>query len=269
MYRWELEPSLLLGLIGQTAAYLLCIGPLRHLFPGSAPATRKEITCFLLGSLAMVVALVSPISTLGEGYLLSMHMVQHLLITAVAPPLFLLGTPRWLLRPLVQTRPTLAIGRFLTSPLVAFLLFNIVFVGWHVPQFYEAALKNQYVHILEHVTFFATATLTWWPVLSPLDELPAANPGVQVLYLFFEAVPPTILGAIITFSGNILYPTYARSPLIWGLSHQTDQELAGLIMWMIGGLIFFGVLTVVFFRWFNQDEYEEGRDFQQPRAILH
>lgn len=254
MYTWNWEPTLLLGLAGQTSAYLVCIGPLRHLFRGSMPVARGQIVQFLLGVFTLFVALVSPIDRLGEGISLSAHMVQHLMLTLVAPPLLLAGTPRWLLRPLVSTPLTLKIGRFITHPLVAFFIFNIVFIGWHVPYLYELTLHNQFIHIFEHLMFFGTATLTWWPVFSALDELPAPSPGLQCIYLFFQSLPPTILGALITFASVIVYPTYARSPGAFGLSPILDQHTAGLIMWVPGSLAYFTVLTIVFFRWVSDDE---------------
>src|SRR5205085_8270808 len=110
--------------------------------------------------------------TLGDRYLLTAHMVQHLSLTLVAPPLLLLGTPRWLLRPLLIPRFALPIGRTLTSPLVAFLLFNATFAIWHFPALYEPTLHNQLPHILEHVMSFVTATLTRWPIFSPHDAQP-------------------------------------------------------------------------------------------------
>jgi putative membrane protein len=219
-----------------------------------------RIQSFLLGVLVLFIALVSPIETLGDRYLLTAHMIQHMLITLIAPPLLLLGTPRWLFRPLLRLPLARPIGRVLTSPLVAFLAFNVTFIAWHVPAFYELTLNSLPVHILEHIMFIVTATLTWWPVFSPLDELPPLSAPAQCLYLFFESLPPTILGALITFAGSVLYPTYTRAPRVWGLSPAIDQQIAGLIMWIPGALVFFTVLTVVFFRWLNREEYEASRD---------
>ncbi|HNP85617.1 MAG TPA: cytochrome c oxidase assembly protein [Kouleothrix sp.] len=260
MFAWNWDISVLLGLAVQVGAYLLCIGPLRSRFPGSEPVSPAQVQTFLLGSLVLFIALCSPIETLGDGYLLSAHMIQHLLITLIAPPLLLLGTPRWLFRPLLRLPFALPIGRFITNPIFAFLSFNLVFAIWHTPAYYEATLRSLPIHILEHVLFFTTATLTWWPVFSPMDELPRLPDPAQCLYLFLESLPPTILGALITFAGWILYPTYARAPRVWGLSAALDQQIAGLTMWIPGALVFLSVLTVVFFRWFNADEYSPSQD---------
>ncbi|HEU4324831.1 MAG TPA: cytochrome c oxidase assembly protein [Roseiflexaceae bacterium] len=254
MFRWNLEPTLIAGLIGQVAAYLACVGPLRSWFPGARPVPLSQIVAFVLGSLTMFAALVSPLDKLGEGYLLSAHMLQHMLITLVAPPLMLKGTPTWLLRPLLRLPLALPVGRAITHPIITFALFNGVFLAWHVPDFYELALRNQLFHILEHVLFFGTATLTWWPIFSPLEELPPRSPGMQILYLFLQSIPPTILGAVITFAEGVIYPTYASAPRVWDVTALDDQRIAGLLMWIPGSLVYFGVLTVIFFRWFNANE---------------
>ena len=264
MFNWNWDPTILVGLALQAGAYLACVGPLRERFPGSEPVAPARVQTFLLGSLVLFIALCSPIETLGDGYLLSAHMIQHLLITLIAPPLLLLGTPRWLFRPLLRLPLALPIGRLLTNPVVAFLSFNIAFAAWHVPAFYEATLRSLPIHVLEHVMFIATATLTWWPVFSPMDELPRLSDPAQCLYLFIQSIPPTILGALITFADFVLYPTYARAPRVWDLSPQLDQQAAGLIMWIPGALVYLVVLTVVFFRWFNNDDYQPSHDTPRP-----
>jgi putative membrane protein len=255
MFAWNLAPMLLLGLALQVVAYLACTGPLRRFFPGSEPASPLQRQLFLLGSLALFVALVSPLDTLSS-YLLSAHMVQHLLLALVAPPLMLLGTPRWLFRPLLRLPFAAPIGGLLTHPLFTFLLFNTVFIGWHVPSFYDLALRSEPVHILEHVMIFGTATLTWWPIFSPMDEFPRAHPLLQTAYLFFQSLPSTILGAIIAFANDPLYPHYTTVPRVWGIGVLEDQQAAGLIMWIPGSLVFFAIMTVVFIRWLNRDERE-------------
>jgi putative membrane protein len=256
MYTWNWEPGLLFGLAMQIWAYLICtVGPLRRFFPGAGAPTPLEIQLFILGWLTLFAALVSPIDTL-SAYSLTMHMVQHILITLIAPPLMLLGTPSWLLQPLTRLPYAIPIGRWLTSPLVAFALFNIVFIGWHVPANYDLALTSQLFHILEHVMFFATAVIAWWPIFSPLDELPRSHPLAQTAFLFFQSLPATILGAIIALAQEPLYPYYTNVPTLWGMSVMEDQQLAGLLMWVPASLVYFGVLTVVFIRWLSRSDRE-------------
>jgi putative membrane protein len=263
VYSWNWEPGLLLGLAAQLGAYLACtVGPLRRFFPGSGTASALEIQLFVLGWLSLFVALVSPVDTLST-YSLSMHMVQHILLTLIAPPLMLLGTPSWLFKPIARVPFALPVGRFLTNPIFVFLLFNVIFLAWHVPAYYNAALTTLPIHILEHIMFFGAATLAWWPVFSPLDDLPRAHPLAQTAFLFFQALPSTILGALIAFAPEPLYPHYTTVPTLWGMTVMDDQQLAGLIMWVPASLVYFGVLTVVFIRWLNRDDRDPA-PFRQP-----
>jgi putative membrane protein len=255
MYVWNFDLDLVLGLIAIIGLYTACVGPLRGFFPGASEVPSSQKQLFAIGWTCIVAALISPIDSLSD-YSLSVHMVQHLLMTLIGPPLLLLGLPRWILRPFLRIPGALPIGRLLTSVVPAFLIYNVTFSLWHVPKYYELTLNNLSFHIAEHMMFLVTALLTWWPVCGPLDEIPPAPAGVQVLYLFMQSFPPTILGAILTFADKPLYPHYTKVPMLWGLDVMNDQQLAGLIMWIPGSLIFFGVLTVVFIRWLNRDELD-------------
>jgi putative membrane protein len=254
LWQWNLDPALLAGIAGVTAIYLVALGPRRDRFPGAAPVGRGRVTAFLAGLVTAALALVSPLHVLGERYLLTAHMVQHLLLTLVVPPLLLLGTPGWLLRPLLRLPYVRPLASFLTSPVVAFLLFNGTFALWHAPALYDLALRVEWVHILEHQSFTLTALLSWWPVLSPLPELPRLSRPAQVLYLFLQSLPPTIIGALITFASAVLYPTYAAAPRLFGLSPLDDQQLAGLIMWVPGALVYLLALSIVFIAWLEGEE---------------
>jgi len=258
-YDWEWEhlwvPTLIL------AIYLLFAGPLRSRFPGSKPVSPVQFQFFLLGMVFLVIASVSPVETL-SGYLLSMHMVQHLVLTMLVAPLMLVGTPGWMLRPILRIPGALQIGQFLTNPVTTFLLFNMILCIWHVPRYYDMALRDPQVHQLEHVMFLLTALLTWWPVYSPLHELPRLSDPLLLVYLFLSSLPPTILGALITFSDNVLYSAYLDAPRMWGMSAHFDQQVGGLIMWIPGALVYFVVLTWIFFRWLNRDEHTQSQDMR-------
>ena len=260
MFEWSWEPGLVSGLALQIGAYLACVGPLRRYFLDAEPVPRHQIQLFLLGVLLLFIALVSPLGILSDGYLFSAHMLQHLLVTLIAPPLLLLGTPRWLFRPLLRSRLAQSLSRMITHPVFALALYNLVFVGWHMPAFYDRSLNSIPVHALQHIMFIATATLMWWPIFSPLDELPPLTDLQKCLYLFLASIPGTILGAIITHADYALYPTYTRAPRVWGISVATDQQAAGLMMWFAGGLIYLGVLTAFFFRYFQDDEFAPHYD---------
>ena len=254
---WNWEPSVVIGIALIVGAYLAAAGPYRSRFKSSDPIDRARIFAFLLGALVMLLALVSPIDEIGDRYLFSVHMVQHLLLTLVAPPLMLIGTPGWMLRPLLRDPVVMRAARFFTKPLLCFAIFNIDFLVWHLPVLYDATLQNETLHIFEHLLFIVTAFLNWWAVLSPLPELPRLPAPAQILYLFAEALPPTILGAFIVFAPAPLIQTYAAAPAIFGINAMTDQLFSGMIMWTPGGLIYLIALSIVWFAWLDGEERAE------------
>jgi putative membrane protein len=251
--QWNWEPSILIGTALIVGFYLYAIGPVGKKY-GLTPATHGQVFAFLLGVLLMFLALVSPIDELGDSYLFSAHMVQHLFLTTVGPPLLLLGIPSWMAEPLLRNPVLFRIARFLTLPAVAFLLFNADFWLWHAPPLYDATLENEAIHILEHMTFIVFGLIFWWPVFSPLKEgLPRLPLGGQMLYMFLSGMPMVALGAGLTFAPP-LYAPYITAPRVWGISPAMDQQLGGLIMWIPGNLLNIVIVSVLFIRWMLQQE---------------
>jgi putative membrane protein len=186
---------------------------------------------------------------LSDWYLFSAHMVQHLLLTILMPPLLLAGVPGWMLRPALRYRPIAATARALTRPMICFAAFQLTIAAWHLPVLYNQAMASHEVHIIQHLFFMVTAVMLWWPILSQLPELPRLSYPMQMLYLFLATLPMAVVAVYITYSQTLLYPAYSAAPRILGLTPMQDQLLGGLIMWIPGGLIFFGVISVIFFRW--------------------
>jgi putative membrane protein len=181
-------------------------------------------------------------------------MVQHLVLTLVFPPLLLYGTPAWVVRPLLRPRAVLPFARWATRPLAAGVLFSAPITLWHFPQFYEAALAHHGLHVVQHLVFIATAVIMWWPVLSPVPELPRASYGTQLIYLFALGLPMSLAGALITLADRVLYPFYGSAPRVWGLTPAADQQLGGLLMWVVGTIYLWVAATVVWFRWSAREE---------------
>jgi putative membrane protein len=134
------------------------------------------------------------------------------------------------------------------------VIFNLVIAGWHLPIFYNAAMANHGIHILEHLMFMAAAVLMWWPLTSQLPELPRLSYPGQMLYCFLMIIPMSIVAIYISMAQEVLYPAYSAAPRISSLSPIDDQLLGGLIMWVPGGLIFMIIMTVIFFRWAARGE---------------
>ena len=255
---WVFEPSVLIGLAALTVGYALVIGPLRRKYNWGEPVGVGQQIAFYLGVLAVFIALISPLDALAAHTLFSAHMAQHMLLTFIAPPLWLLGTPEWLVKLMAPPGPLRFITRRLTHPIMAFVLFNGTMWGWHVPAAYEAALRDQTLHIVEHVLFMGTGVLGWWPVINRLPDVSKRlSQPMQVMYLFAMLFPCTALAALITLSPTRLYPFYGDAPLMFGLPPMQDQVLAGLIMWLPGDMILVSSIIVVLKRWlFDQPKLE-------------
>jgi cytochrome c oxidase assembly factor CtaG len=255
--QWNWAPSIIIGTVIVLGSYLYAVGLLRKPYTLIDGVKQSQVISFWLGILIIFLALVSPIDEIGDRYLFSMHMVQHLFLTIVGPPLLLLGTPEVLLKPVIRKRFVFPIAKALTHPFMAFFLFNADFWLWHAPPLYNATLTNQNLHILEHLTFIVFAVIYWWPIFSPMKEdLPRLSIGGQVLYLFLSGMPVVALGAGLTFAPP-LYAPYINAPRIWGLSAATDQQLGGLIMWIPGNIFYIGVVSLLFIRWMQQQEAKQ------------
>jgi putative membrane protein len=252
--------SVLAGLIGLQILYLLTTGRYRDRIPRSRPVSAPRLAAFTCGVLVMSLALATPLDTLGDSYLFTAHMIQHLLLTLFAAPLLLAGTPGWLLRYVLKETHLTGFVHWARHPLVAFFGFNLVFSLAHVPAFYELTLANPFLHAVEHLVFIGTAMLMWMPILSTVPDISAPYPALgQVLYFFFQTVPASLVGAMLSATGSAYYPTYVLAPRIVALSPLEDQQLGGLLMWVGSGMYFLIATGVVFFAWANREEAANRR----------
>jgi putative membrane protein len=245
--------ALCLALAGGYWAAIRWWGP-RHVTPGEPAATRAQIAAFVAGVLTILAAADWPVHELAEERLLSVHMVQHLLFSLVAPPLLLAGTPGWLFRTLVRPRWLFATIRALSRPLVALLLFNAFIAISHWPALVELSLRSEPAHFGVHAVLVLTALLMWMPVLSPVVEIPRLRYPGQMLYLFAQSIVPTVPASFLTFADSPIYPFYGAAAPLAGLDPVVDQRIAGLVMKLVGGLILWAFIAVLFFRWHRQEE---------------
>jgi len=251
--------SVIAGLVGLQVAYVLCLA-YRDRFRSSAPVARGKQVAFTCGVLAMFLALATPLDTLADEYLFTAHMLQHLILTLVAAPLLLVGTPDWLARAVLEATHLTGFFRWARHPLVAFFGFNLVFALAHLPAFYELTLASPPLHALEHLVFVGTAIVMWMPVLSPVPDIVQPYPPLgQVLYLFLQTVPASLVGALLSATATPFYATYVLAPRISGLSPIDDQQLGGLIMWVGSGVYFLVATGFVFFAWAAREESANRR----------
>jgi putative membrane protein len=223
---------------------------------GVAP-TRGQMLLYLSGVAALWLGADWPMHDFSEDFLFSAHMVQHLLFTFVAPPLMLMGLPRGMLVRLLRPRAVSRVVAFLTRPLVALVVFNLVIAVTHWPALVNLSLRSELTHLGIHTILFVTATLMWWPVVDPLRRGTLSVPA-KMLYLFGQSVLPTVPASFLTFAASPIYDGYAAAPRVWSaLDVVTDQRVAGLIMKLGGGLLLWTVIAVLFFRWNAVEERGE------------
>lgn len=255
-WSWDPVLVLVLGFIGAGYAYIFYDfrrrGRLEALLEQGL-IKRSQPWYFGAGLATLVVALFSPIDVFSN-VLFVMHMTQHVLLIMVAAPLILLGLPAAFVRPLLQDARLKRVLAWLTNPFTAFTLYNLTLIVWHFPALYELTLRNPFIHDLEHAMFFYTALLSWWPLLSPVRELPRlAYPG-QMLYIFLIAIPAGLLSAVLVFANRVVYPAYAAVPRLWGMTALADQQAGALVMMIPSKAIYLIAFTIVFFIWFNEEE---------------
>jgi len=250
---WQFDPVLIGGIVAVATAYALATGPFRdRLAPGEAFPMRAA-AWFYSALLLFFVVEGSPLHDLAERYLLTAHMVQHLLLSYVVARMLIVGVPAWLWRAMLTHPRVLPVARVVLRPVVTFTVFAIFFATWHVPVIYQAALLDATLHHLEHLAFLLTAVLLWWPILSPLEELPRAPYLVRLAYLFTIPIAQLPVFAGITFSPDVVYPLYALAPRAFGLTAMADQALAGATM-KVFGLLFFGLpFARIFFEWYTRE----------------
>lgn len=222
--------------------------------PGVAAVSRFQLQCFVGALGVMWVASDWPVHDVAEGYLYSAHMVQHLLLTLVVALLLLAGTPAWMARNLLGRGRRLAVVRAMSRPVTGLIQFNVVLVLSHWPLVVEATLRHHPLHFVAHAVLLGSAVLMWMPIASPLPEIRRLKPPTQMLYLFLQTIVPTVPASFLTFNSRPLYKIYATFPRLWGISALTDQQFAGLIMKIVGGMYLWAAIGVVFFRWYADEE---------------
>jgi putative membrane protein len=267
---WDVQPDVILLCLALIAGYVYAITWLRPRISDAGRVKRSQVVYFSLGVLTIYAASGSPLHDLADVYLASAHMLQHVLLTLVAAPLLLAGVPGWVWQALLRLRGVMPVARVLTHGLMALAVFNAVMLLVHLPSAVDLQLREWSFHIFVHTTLVGAGLVLWWPILSNVPELPRLSYPVQMGYLFLQSLVPAVMASFVTFSDRLVYPAYAEAPRIWGISPMDDQQIAGGIMKLLGSLIIWSFIAVVFFRWFEREEAEaRGPRWPEVEDELH
>lgn len=255
-FHWELHPDVILFCVLLEAAYLYVVTQLRDVVSDAGRVRRSQIMLFSSGVLVIYLTTGTPIDDI-ENYLLTFHMLQHVLLVLAAAPLLLAGMPAWTWQALLRRRGVLPVAKVLTHPVVAFAIFNATLLVTHLPTELDYSVTHEWFHFLVHAALVATGMLMWWPVLSTVPELPRLSAPFRMAYLFLQSLLPSVMASFVTFAGDAVYPYYRHVPRMWGLSAVGDQQVAGGLMKVLGSIVFWTFIAVIFFRWYNREQAAE------------
>jgi putative membrane protein len=267
-WRFQANPEVYVLVAFLIAAYVYSIrviGP-RAVSAGEQIVSRTNVGCFA-GAMALLFAASTwPIHQIGEDYLYSVHMLQHMMLSYFMPPLVLLATPTWLMRLLVGTGRAYRIVTVMTKPVVAAVVFNLVVMVTHIPPVVNASVQSAPLHYSMHSLLVLTALLMWTPVVGPFHELRISD-AAKPIYLFLQSVVPTVPAAWLTFAQGVVYKHYNQPVRIWNLSPTDDQQLAGAIM-KIGGSIYLWALVVFYFFKRFAPTWKEDNTYRRPQLTF-
>lgn len=248
---WAFQPHpevwlLIASLVGAYIYLARVIGP-KAVPAGQPPVTRSQWWCFAGGISLLWAGADWPIHDIGEGYLYSVHMFQHMVFSYFAPPLLLMAMPEWMMRTLLGTGRTYKVAAWFSKPVVAGFLFNIIVMVTHIPLVVNTSADNGLVHYLLHLFVVLLALLMWMPVVGPIPEW-QMKPLGKCVYLFLMSVVPTVPAGWLTFAEGTVYKHYRTPVRVWGISVTNDQQLAGAIMKIGGAAFLWGVTIYIFFK---------------------
>jgi len=238
------------------------LGP-KVLPSGASVASRAQVASVAGGLALLWVASDWPLHDLAERYLYSAHMLEHMLISLLAPPLLLMGVPAWLTRWILRPRTLSASVRVVCRPLVATVIFNSVIAIGHAPFYVNGTLEHHFLHFWAHLLLFVASMIMWFPVVNKLPEYPTMSPPVKMGYLFIQSIVPNVPVAFLAIATGVVYKFYATVPHPW-INAVTDQQVAAAIMKVGGTFYLWSIILVIFFRWAGSGDRK--REAAEERA---
>ena len=256
---WHPHPDVWLVVLLLAGGYWYANSRIKpHVAPKAPGPTRRQLWQWYGGLVLLAVFSGYPIHDIAETSLFSFHMIEHMALALIVPPLLLMGTPRWLADVTLGNPKVARWLKPLARPVVAFAIFNVSFILIHWPDAVTLMLTNELAHFLIHLWLAFASFLMWMPVLSPTPVIPKLDRPRQMFYLFLQSLLPTIPASFLTFSSVALYPVYGDASLAYGIDPVADQTIAGIIMKLGGGLIIWVTIAVIWFRWTKEErEWEE------------
>lgn len=240
------------------AVLLVYVFSLVHLGrPDGLRTTRGQKTLFFTGVAVGYASVSWPLHDISDDYLYSAHMVQHVLLLLVVPPLLLWGIPSWLPQRALP-RPALKALSKISRPVQATIIFNAVVAFSHWPLLVDLMSRSGAFHAGLHLVLIASAMIMWLPVFSPTPLIRRLSPPAQMLYLFVQSILPTVPASFFTFARTPLVLYYAEAPRLFGIGVLADQQMAGFVMKAVGGLVTWTYIAVIFFRWYAAEGHDAG-----------
>ena len=260
---WQAHPEVWLLVLAVAGAYWYGVARIGRRV--GERVQRRQLAAFGAALLILWGSSDWPVHDIAEQRLYAVHMVQHLFLTMVMPALFLLSVPTWLARLAVGDGRFYRVVKIGAAPVLATVLYNALVVFSHWPPVVNASVEVGMLHYAVHLLLVSAALIMWMPVAGPFPEMRLSAPG-QMIYLFVQSIIPTVPAAWLTFAEGAVYSSYDHLPRMWGLSVADDQQMAGLIMKLVGGFYLWGIITVKFFRWSSSDrDYVPG---SKPRKVI-
>ena len=267
---WDFTSAPALIFLLLAGAYL--VGTLRLYLRSQADSEFwGKLAANVVGFTLVAVALVGPLDYYSDE-LFAAHMSQHIVIAMFAAPLLLIAKPlpsymwslpRWLRigagTALTETAISIRFLRLLTRPVVALPVFMGTLYAWHFPPAYNASLQNEWLHLGMHFTMFVSAVLFWWPIVGPPPIRTHLSHPQRIVYLLFAVTPTALMAAVITLSNSVIFDHYLDSPGHFQWSPEEDQRTGGLLMWIPGNFVYLLTMTVLFFKWFGEEEIKTSR----------
>ena len=258
IWRFQFHPEVWILIAGVLflARYAVRVIAPNFVQPNEEIYTRKNFLAFWAALFALWFASDWPMHDISEEYLYSVHMVQHMIISLIVPPLLLTALPVWLTKAIFGTLSgDRSFTKRISNPIAAGVCYNLIVIVTHLPFAVNYSIESGAFHYFLHLAVFVSSLWMWLPIINPMKEYRISLP-TQMVYLFLMSVVPTVPAGFLTFAGGALYDAYDHQVRLWGIDITTDQQLAGLVMKLAGSIYLWVWIAARFFQWSRRNQPE-------------